>query len=88
MDGLKMVIPGSCEEVYSENLMGEKVQVECKACKEGKATHHIGIQCVIRDWKKTKAPVNWKGTPEQRKNKEWQKIPFVYLMSPLGKNEE
>lgn len=88
MDGLKMVIPDSCKEVYTEDLMGEKVRVECKACKEGKSTHHIGIQCVIRDWKKTKAPVNWKGTPEQRKNKEWQKMPFVYLMSPLGRNEE
>ena len=83
-----MVIPDSCEEVYTENLLKEKVRVECKACKEGKATHHIGIQCVIRDWKKTKAPANWKGTPEQRKNKEWQKMPFVYLMSPLGKTEE
>ena len=88
MDGLKMVVPKSCEEVYSVNLLGERVRLECKACRDGKSTHHIGTQCIIRDWKKTKVPANWKGTPEQQKNKEWQKVPFVYLMSPFGKNDE
>ena len=53
MDGIKMVVPGSCDKVVIQTLFGEEKQ-ECKACKEGKTTGHIGVHCLIRDWNRNK----------------------------------
>lgn len=53
MDGLRMVVPGSCDNVYtpSQDLFNpEPVKQECPGCKNGTRTNHIGIKCRIRDW--------------------------------------
>ena len=53
MDGLKLVIPCSCEEQYEEDIFGQKIKKECYACKNGLFTGHIGIQCKVKDWSYT-----------------------------------
>ncbi len=50
MDGLRLVIPGSCDKVFDRGLFGETKQ-ECPACKKGVMDGHIGIRCRIRDWR-------------------------------------
>lgn len=63
MDGLKMVIPGSCDEVYltSENIFDPTPEKqECPGCKNGTRTGHIGIKCRIKDWR-------YSGKDENRK---------------------
>jgi hypothetical protein len=88
MDGLKMVIPDSCDEVYNESLFGEKQKVECEACKKGETKGHIGRRCLIRDWNKKK-PDNWKPEPgEDPKSSPWQKIPFVSLFTDHSSEPE
>ena len=47
MDGIKMVIPDSCDKQYEVNLWGEKIKRECKACKEGTTTSHIEIRTQV-----------------------------------------
>ena len=69
MDGLKMVIPGSCERNAQPitDLFGEVLEsAECPACKSGEMYGHIGTKCLIRDWR--------------IKDREKQKIPFVQLI--------
>jgi hypothetical protein len=80
MDGLKMVVPESCNNVYGENLFGEKVLQECQACKKGDTLGHIGIPCIIRDWRKNQ-PKDWKPKKgDDLKSKPWQKITFSTLI--------
>ena len=50
MDGLRYVIPGSCDMVYEGGLFGDRQKVECLACKKGERTGHIGIPCRVKDW--------------------------------------
>ena len=50
MDGLRLVIPGSCDKVFDRGLFGE-TKLECPACKKGVMDGHIGIRCRIRDWR-------------------------------------
>ena len=55
MDGLKGVVPDSCDEVYEEQMSlfdTEPVKKECPACKTGALKGHIGQKCLIRDWRK------------------------------------
>ena len=79
MDGLKMVIPNSCDNVYERGLF-ETVKVECPACKSGATHGHIGKKCLIRDWKK-KRPKDWIPKPgEDSKSSPWQKIEFQSLL--------
>jgi hypothetical protein len=69
MDGLKMVIPGSCEKNTQPitDLFGDIIEsAECPACKNGDLYGHIGTKCLIRDWR--------------IKDCEKQKIPFVQLI--------
>ena len=54
MDGLKMVVPDSCDNVLETNLFGEESKIECPACKKGETHGHIGKACLIRDWRKPK----------------------------------
>ena len=51
MDGLRLVIPGSCDKVYEQALFGEATKQECPACKKGTMDGHIGIKCRIHDWR-------------------------------------
>lgn len=72
MDGLKMVIPGSCDKVYqpSQNLFDPSpVKQECIGCKNGTRTGHIGIKCRIKDWHYT------------GKDEEKQKPYFITLLN-------
>lgn len=61
MDGLKNVIPGSCDNLYEEPSLFSELESEtetkaepkkkqCPACETGKGSH-IGKYCLIRDWK-------------------------------------
>ena len=53
MDGLRLVVPCSCDNVFEENLLGERTRVQCQACRKGLAYGHIGTRCRIRDWRYT-----------------------------------
>jgi hypothetical protein len=84
MDGLKGVIPGSCHEQVTEipSLFGdvERTVTPCEGCQKGDITMHNGIQCLIRDWFKSK-PKNWKSkSGEDDSSKPWQKIRFIDLI--------
>lgn len=57
MDGLKMVLPGSCKiqyeykmEIEDNNLVVRKVEHACTACERGELTGHNGIKCFVRKW--------------------------------------
>jgi hypothetical protein len=50
MDGLRCVIPNSCEP-ETEDLFGNKVKQPCKGCKEGTVHGHNGIPVLVRDWR-------------------------------------
>ena len=54
MDGLRFVIPDSCNNVYQEQLFGEPVKCVCPACQKNEHKGHIGILCKITDWRKPK----------------------------------
>ena len=89
MDGIKMVIPDSCKKQYEENLWGEKTKRECKACKEGSATGHIGFHCLIRDWSKQKKPEGYKFKKgEDEKSRPWQKLEFQDLLHAHNRKED
>lgn len=57
MDGLKMVVPDSCEEKYIETLFDGPVKQKCDACVKGEMKGHIGDHCVIMDWFSKDGPV-------------------------------
>ena len=88
MDGIKMVVPDSCDKVYDKDLWGEEKKRECTACIKGETYGHIGVQCIIRDWAKKK-PANWKpNAGEDPKSSPWQKIPFISLFNKRNNEEE
>ena len=81
MDGIKMVVPDSCDKVYETNLFGEREKKTCPACQKGEMKGHIGIQCIIRDWN-LKKPKNWQPKPgEDPHTQPWQKITFSSLLN-------
>ena len=88
MDGIKMVIPDSCDKQYEENLWGEKIKRECKACKEGTTTGHIGVRCLIRDWS-MKKPADYEFKPgEDPKSSPWQKLEFQTLLHAHNRKDD
>lgn len=88
MDGIKMVVPDSCDKVFDTNLFGEVTKRECPACAKGEILGHIGVQCLIRDWNKAK-PKDWQAKPgEDPHSQPWQKIKFVSLLNGNGQVEE
>lgn len=50
MDGLRFVIPGSCDNVYEDSLFNGRTKKVCPACEKGERFGHIGIKCRIKDW--------------------------------------
>jgi hypothetical protein len=54
MDGLKGVIPLSCdnEKVTQLNLFGEPLTEKCKGCEAQNIFSHNGIYCEVKDWVK------------------------------------
>lgn len=53
MDGLKFVVPTSCDKTSYSGLFGDLDKEECPGCKTGDPYSHIGIKCRIKDWKYT-----------------------------------
>lgn len=55
MDGLRCVIPGTCGQPRVERgLFGNEVIARpCEGCSSGDIHAHNGIQCLIRDWRKS-----------------------------------
>lgn len=55
MDGLRCVIPGTCGQPRVEHgLFGDEVIARpCEGCRTGEIHAHNGIQCLIRDWRKS-----------------------------------
>ena len=54
MDGLRCVIPDSCNQVYEETqdlFDPQRKLKECPACKKGDLKGHIGMKCKIVEWK-------------------------------------
>jgi hypothetical protein len=82
MDGLKYVVPGSCDNVYRDNLMGEREKVNCPACKKGTDTGHIGIKCLVRDWPKFHNKSRYGKDAEKKYT-----IPFVQLVHGVQEND-
>lgn len=54
MDGLKAVIPNSCESkvIETQTLFGEneKIRCGCEGCEKGNIKKHNGKYCLIKDW--------------------------------------
>ena len=50
MDGLRQVLPYSCEENPQKDMLGNPMP--CMACAKGQRHGHSGIKCLIRDWSK------------------------------------
>jgi hypothetical protein len=89
MDGIKMVVPNSCDKQFETNLFGETTKMECVACKNGEGFGHIGVRCLIRDWGKTKKPEGYqfkKG--EDPKSCPWQKMEFQSLLLSQNRTED
>lgn len=55
MDGMRCVIPGTCGQSRVERgLFGDEVIARpCEGCSSGDIHAHNGIQCLIRDWRKS-----------------------------------
>ena len=88
MDGIKMVVPDSCDKVFETNLWGEQEKIICPACQKGEMKGHIGIQCIIRDWS-MKKPNDWQPKPgEDPQSQPWQKITFSSLLNAHQKETE
>jgi hypothetical protein len=86
MDGIKMVVPDSCDKVYEDDLFG-RTKLDCPACRNGKTFGHIGVPCIIRDWNIKTKPEGWKlGAGEDPKSQPWQKLKFYTLL--LGNQED
>ena len=58
MDGLKVVIPNSCEEKVTKEytLLGDEIETveKCKGCESNDIYKHNGVYCKIKDWKSRK----------------------------------
>lgn len=84
MDGIKMVVPDSCEKVFTVGLFGDEEKQVCQACMKGDSIGHIGVHCLIRDWNLTKAQAEKNGWKlkhsEDPKSSPWQKIQFSTLL--------
>ena len=58
MDGLKYVVPNSCENktVVIATIFGDELQgIECEGCAKNKAKMHNGIYCKVMDWETKRA---------------------------------
>lgn len=66
MDGLKLVVPDSCDEQFETSIFGDKIRKPCPACDKGEIRGHIGTICMVRDWSKSR---------------DKQKVPFITLLN-------
>lgn len=62
MDGLKCVVPNSCQITESSDLFGNIVKNECLGCKKGSIHRHNGIYSLIMDWNEIDKKTGKKGT--------------------------
>ena len=74
MDGIKFVIPNSCENekvvVAQLNLFGEeeKEKIECYGCKKNNLKRHNGIYSKIMNWNTKRTKLFYKLVEEGSKN--------------------
>lgn len=89
MDGIKMVVPDTCDKQYQTNLFGETTKIECTACKNGDTFGHIGVHCLIRDWNLKKKPEGYQlKAGEDPDSQPWQKIEFRTLLQKQNQKEQ
>ena len=89
MDGIKMVVPDTCDKQFQTNLFGETTKIECTACKNGDTFGHIGVHCLIRDWTLKKKPEGYQFKPgEDPDSQPWQKIEFQTLLHSQNRTEQ
>lgn len=88
MDGIKMVIPDSCDKQFQMDLLGETTKIECPACKKGDTLGHIGYHCLIRDWSLKKPDDYHFKSGEDPKSSPWQKIEFQTLLNSRYRTDE
>lgn len=50
MDGLKLVVPCTCHDEVTTNLLGEKEVHPCPGCKANDARKHNGIPALVKSW--------------------------------------
>lgn len=74
MDGLKTVIPKSCNTNIIESLtlfeVNDKIPNECEGCLKDNIKKHQGIYCLIKDW----------DNKDKESGKKGRKIKFVDLI--------
>jgi len=51
MDGLKFVIPNTCNSILGYDMYGSPIYKDCYACKNNQIKGHVGIKSVIKNWK-------------------------------------
>lgn len=89
MDGIRMVIPDSCDTATERTLFG-KEHVDCPACKQGHMLHHKGIRCLIRNWNK-KRDSDYDPSKHMWRDPNaspWQKIEFESLFSDNSESDD
>lgn len=78
MDGIKMVIPDSCDKVYEPVLFGDPIKRQCPACQKGTTYGHIGVKCIIRDWnRKSQKTGNHRQAKTQIAAMAKDRVPFI-----------
>lgn len=50
MDGLRGVVPDSCDGQIEPSLFGDAIPKRCNGCETGNIRNHIGTYCLVRDW--------------------------------------
>lgn len=51
MDGLKCVVPYSCQDIITFGLFGEETVTPCKGCQTEGYHYHNGKYCLVKDWR-------------------------------------
>ena len=89
MDGLKYVIPGSCDRIPLDEAeimfpeLGHSRYKECNACKKG-IGKHIGRHARIMDWEM----FNRIGLAKYKKNPALAQVSFIQLVQPQFSENE
>ena len=50
IEGLKMVIPDSCNQATETGLFGDVDKKKCLSCEKGEMFGHVGIKCIVKKW--------------------------------------
>ena len=50
MDGIKFVVPKSCERVEEKDIFGNVAVKRCPGCTRKDSRRHVGRYCMVMDW--------------------------------------